>query len=118
MLRRCIRGCLLLHQRSHPDCRALSPPSSLRGFATIALPIGLRIFDVPVLVGKNGAWANLPSKPQLDGDSRQKTDMNGKPAYTAIVEWRDRALSGRFSDAVVALIREAHPGDPGDGDAT
>jgi hypothetical protein len=83
--------------------------NSLRGFATIELPIGLRMFDVPVLVSNGKAWASLPSKPQIDKDGQHKRDANGKPAYAPILEWRDRDLADGFSAAVVALIRDAHP---------
>jgi hypothetical protein len=83
--------------------------NSLRGFATIELPIGLKISDIPVLVSHGKAWASLPSKPQLDKDGQHKRDVNGKPAYAPILEWRDRDLSDRFSAAVVDLIRASHP---------
>jgi hypothetical protein len=86
---------------------------ALRGFASIELPIGLKIYDIPVLVGKNGPWAGLPSKPQIDRDGRQKTDVNGKAAYTPMLEWKDRDLSDRFSAAVVGLVRAEHPDDLG-----
>jgi hypothetical protein len=83
--------------------------NSLRGFATVELPIGLTISDIPVLAGKNGAWAALPSKPQVGPDGAQRRDINGKPLYVPILEWRDRELSKRFSAAVIALIHEANP---------
>jgi hypothetical protein len=83
--------------------------NSLRGFATIELPIGLKISDIPVLVSHGKAWASLPSKPQLDKDGQHKRDVNGKPAYAPILEWRDRDLSDRFSAAVIDLIRASHP---------
>ncbi len=83
------------------------PKNSLRGFATVELPIGLTIADIPVLIGKNGPWASLPSKPQIDRDGTHKRDANGKPLYVAILSWRDRELSARFSDSVVALVRDA-----------
>jgi hypothetical protein len=82
---------------------------ALRGFATVELPIGLEIADCPVLVSNGKAWASLPSKPVLDRDGRQKTDANGRPAYTAILEWRAQELRDRFSDAVVEAIRRLHP---------
>ena len=82
---------------------------ALRGFADVELPCGLRIRDVPILVGKNGAWANLPAKPQLDHDRRQKVDGAGKSQYVAMLEWRDRNLANRFSEAVVSLVRTQHP---------
>jgi hypothetical protein len=81
---------------------------ALRGFATVELPIGLKLIDCPVLVGPNGAWATLPSKPVLDSDGKQ-LKPGGKAQYTAIMQWRDRDLTDRFSQAVVALVRKAHP---------
>ena len=84
---------------------------SLRGFATIRLPIGLTIRDCPVLVGRNGAWATLPGKPQIDAEGRQKKDVNGKALYAAVLEWEDRALNDRFSAAVVSAVRRHYPGD-------
>jgi hypothetical protein len=81
---------------------------SLRGFATVELPNGLQIFDVAVFANANGAWANLPSKPLLD-DGRHKLGADGKPAYAAVLDWNDRALAKRFSQAVVELVRLRHP---------
>jgi hypothetical protein len=83
--------------------------NGLRGFATVELPIGLKISDVPVLISNSKAWAASPSKPQIDKDGLHKKDVNGKPAYAAILEWRDRDLASRFSDAVVALVRAEYP---------
>jgi hypothetical protein len=83
---------------------------SLRGFATVQLPIGLTIEDCPVLVGRNGAWAALPAKPVLDREGRQ-VKPDGKPQYIPVLKWRDRDLTDRFSAAVVDLIRSQHPAD-------
>jgi hypothetical protein len=66
---------------------------------------------VPVLVSNSRVWASLPAKPQIDQDGRHKRDINGKPAYNAMLQWRDRSLSDRFSDRVVELVRASHPGD-------
>jgi hypothetical protein len=77
---------------------ALAPPAS---------PIGLRTSDIPVFVSNVKAWANLPSKPQIDGEGRQKTDINGR----AVLELRSCELSDRFSEATVALVRAAHSAD-------
>jgi hypothetical protein len=82
---------------------------SLHGFVTIELPIGLQIADIPILAGRNGLWANMPAKPQMNQDGSLRRDASGKPAYVAILKWRDRALSDRFSAAVIALIHEQHP---------
>jgi hypothetical protein len=86
----------------------------LRGFACVELPFGLRIFDVPIRTGTKGLWAGLPAKPEIDRDGRRKTDINGKPVYAEVLRWRDRELSDRFSRAVVALVRQAHPDDLAD----
>jgi len=84
---------------------------SLRGFATVELPIGLTIYDAPVLRGPKGLWATLPSKPQHNRDGRQKIGADGKAAFAPVLEWRSREISDRFSAAVVELIRAAHPDD-------
>jgi hypothetical protein len=85
--------------------------NTLRGFAAVELRNGLRIRDISVHVHQNGtAWAGMPGKPQLE-DGRVKVDAHGKPRYSAIVDWRDKALRERFSAAVVELVRAHHPGD-------
>jgi hypothetical protein len=81
----------------------------LIGFATVELPICLKLIDCPVLIGPRGRWASLPSKPQIDRDGRQKTDTNGRAVYAPVLEWRDRGLADRFSAAVVELVLQAHP---------
>jgi hypothetical protein len=84
---------------------------SLRGFATVMLPIGLKIVDCPVFVGDNGPWATLPQKPELDREGKRRTDSAGKPLYGPVLEWRNRDLSGRFSAAVVALVENQLEGN-------
>jgi hypothetical protein len=37
-----------------------------------------------------------------------KTGASSKPAYSAILEWRDRTLADRFSAAVIEPILEKH----------
>ena len=83
--------------------------NSLRGFVSIELPIGLTIREVPVLVGKNGPWAALPAKPQIDGGGQVRRDPNGKIAYVAILQWRNKELADRFSQAVIDLLLAHHP---------
>ena len=89
--------------------------NSLRGSCSVELPCGLRIDDVLVHVSHGRPWAALPSKPQIDAEGRVKRDVNGKPIYVAILKWRDRDLSDRFSERVVELVRQAHPGALDDG---
>jgi hypothetical protein len=100
------------HGRAAADAAGFVKPitkGALRGFTTVELSIGLELIDCPVLTGPNGPWAALPSGPQIDKDGRQKTDLNGKRAFEPALEWRDRTLGDRFSAAVVALVRAAHP---------
>jgi hypothetical protein len=83
---------------------------NLVGFATVVLPVGLKLVDCPVFVGPSGPWAALPSKPLLDKDGRPRSDANGKRAFVQLLEWRDRGLSDRFSAALVELLRRERPG--------
>jgi hypothetical protein len=89
---------------------------NLIGLADVELPIGLKIFDIPVIAGRNGRlhWAAMPSKAQLDRERRQKVGADGKPLFAPVCEWRTRALGDRFSAAVVDLVRAAHPSDLGE----
>jgi hypothetical protein len=85
---------------------------SLRGFSTVEISsIRLRIVDVPVLLGSNGAWAILPAKLELDSEGRRKLDINVKPTWASAVEWKSRELRERFSGVVVAAVRRAYPGN-------
>jgi hypothetical protein len=84
---------------------------ALCGFASVELPNGLRILDMPVLAGRNGPWAALPAKPELDRDGRRRIDINGKPTWAPVLEWRTRELGDRFSEAVIAAVRLAHADD-------
>jgi hypothetical protein len=88
--------------------KAVEGGGALRGFASIELPSGLQVQDCPILVGQNGPWAALPSKPVLDRDGRH-VETNGKRQYAALLKWRDRDLTNRWSAAVIELVRAAHP---------
>jgi hypothetical protein len=82
---------------------------TLRGFADIALPNGLKIYGCPVHVAVNGrAWAGLPGKPQIDRDDRL-IRQDGKAQYTQFLEWNTRELGNGFSDALIELVRAHHP---------
>jgi hypothetical protein len=81
----------------------------LRGFCNIELPSGLRLIDVGLFVKDGQAWAALPTKPVLDSQHHHHA-VNGKFQYAPAVEWRSRDLADRWSAAVVALVRDRHPG--------
>jgi hypothetical protein len=48
----------------------------------------------------------------IDREGRDKRDANGKPAYLAMLQWRDRNLADKFSERGVELVRRAHPEVP------
>jgi len=83
----------------------------LRGFASVWLPIGLRINDCPVLDGPEGVWAALPGRPELDRDGRARVGANGERVYQPVLEWRSRRLREAFSARLISLVREAYPHD-------
>jgi hypothetical protein len=86
---------------------------NLLGFVEIELPNGIRISDIPVSTGRQGAFATMPRRPILGSDGRQKPDSNARPARpqdVPFLERRDRDLSGRFADTLVALVLKAHSG--------
>src|SRR4051812_20712850 len=82
--------------------------NSLIGFASVELPMGLKLFDSPVLTSNGKTRASLPSKPVLGADGKQ-VEVYGKRQYASILEWRDRDLSDRFSQAVVDAVRAEYP---------
>lgn len=81
--------------------------NTLRGFATLELPSGLIVHDVTVHKKNGTAWASFPSVPQLENGQHRVLD--GKNQYKRILEWRDRDLGDRFSQAVVSLVEEKFP---------
>jgi hypothetical protein len=81
----------------------------LRSFASVELPIGRKLVDCSVLVSNRKVWVSLLSKPVPDRDGRQKTDPYGRLVYASLLNCRSRELSDRFSDVVIAAIREIYP---------
>lgn len=82
---------------------------ALIGFATVELPIGLKIIDCPVCETRGKTWATPPGRPQLDKNGQPIRDERGRQAYSQILEWRDRRLREAFSDRIVELVRGQHP---------
>lgn len=82
---------------------------ALVGFATIELPIGLKVIDCTVCISHGKAWAALPAKPQVDKSGQVVRDERGKQAYSTILEWRHKRLRDAFSERVVALVAAHDP---------
>jgi hypothetical protein len=84
--------------------------NTLRGFAAVELPSGLRIADVTVHVSGSRAWAGMPARPIVDtATGAALRDERARIRYAPILWWRSRDLADRWSHAVVALVRAAHP---------
>lgn len=79
--------------------------STLVGFATIELPIGLIIKDVPVCCSHGRAWASLPAKAQIDKAGQTIRNERGKVAYDKVLEWNSSRVHDAFIKRVVALVR-------------
>ncbi len=89
------------------DFRAVTK-NTLRGFATFEFPNGMVIHDMPTHTKNGASWVAFPAVPQLENGSLRVVD--GKTQYKRVIEWRDRDLSDRFSDAAVAVIKRDKPG--------
>jgi hypothetical protein len=89
------------------DWRAVRK-NTLRGFVVVELPSGLTVRDVSIHQKNGKSWASLPARPLLDTEGRQ-VRSDGKPQYAAMLQWRDRGLSDRFSAAVIAALLAARP---------
>jgi hypothetical protein len=85
--------------------------NTLRGFCVVELPSGLIVRDVSIHEKAGKWWACLPAKPQIGSDDKVIRNHGGKVQYAAVISWRDRDLSDRFSAAVVDLVRSQHPAD-------
>jgi hypothetical protein len=60
--------------------------NTLRGFAEIELPNGLRIREISIHTKKNGnSWVGLPGRPVIDGEGRHHV-VDGKRQYAALLE--------------------------------
>ncbi len=83
--------------------------NSLLGFVKVELPSGMVIADVTALDGERGAWASPPSKPMIDRDGAVMRDATGKVRYTPIIEFTSKEIRNRFSESVIAALRQSHP---------
>lgn len=81
---------------------------SLRGFCKIEMPSGMVICEIGVFFGENGLWAAPPSKAMV-GRNGPVMGSNGKPRYSAMVEFTSKDLREKWSGAVIAALVREHP---------
>ena len=82
--------------------------NTLRGFLTAHLPSGMNLHDVSVHYRDGTWWASPASKPLLGADGTPLRDADGKIRYSPIVSF-EKAARSRFSTAIIAALRVAHP---------
>ena len=81
------------------------PRNTLLGFAKIRVPEWRMTFDGVAVHEKDGRrWAQLPSRPVLDGDRELVKESDGKIKYAPVMEFDDREISNRFSAAVCKAV--------------
>jgi hypothetical protein len=89
--------------------RGSRPGSTLVGFASIELPIGLEIAAIPVCTKGSSRWASLPARLVLDAVGQTLRDDRGKNAYVKIIRWQSDRRRQAFSDRVCDLVAEVDP---------
>jgi hypothetical protein len=87
-----------------------NPAGTMAGFLSAELPSGMIINDMRLMIGpKGGRWIATPSEKRLDADGKPVIGPEGKPVYNQFIEFRDKASRDRFQDAILELLRSAHP---------
>jgi len=83
---------------------------TLRAHATVQMPSGMVVHDVPIFVGQKGVSAGTPSKPVIGpAGLAKRSPVPGKTIYVPTISWADNEIARRFSDAVVELVAAEHP---------
>jgi hypothetical protein len=92
---------------------------TLFGFADIVIPeLHLRISDCTVHESHGRKWVGLHSKPQISREGAARRDDRGRIAYSAILQFTDRATRDAFSERAVEALLAAYPNAFVDGGAS
>jgi hypothetical protein len=82
--------------------------NTLLGFAKIKVCAWHLIMDGVAIHERDGrSWAQLPARPQIDKDTGMVVRDGAKIQYAKVLEFDDRDVANRFSDAVVAAVKKA-----------
>lgn len=83
---------------------------SLFGFVDIVVPeIHLRIRGATVHESHGKRWIGLPAKPQISREGTARRDERGRVAFSAILQFTDRATNDGFSERAIAALLESFP---------
>jgi hypothetical protein len=81
--------------------------NTLRGFAKIRVPEWRMIISDIALHEKDGRrWVLLPTKQLLDRNGEPMRGDDGKQRYMRLIQFDDREIGDRFSDAVVKAVED------------
>jgi hypothetical protein len=78
------------------------------GFVDVHLPSGMTLHRCSVFAKDGRAWAAPPAK-QITRDGAVQRTADGKARYEPCISFVDRATQERWSNAVIAALRLAHP---------
>jgi hypothetical protein len=71
--------------------------NALRGFAEVAMPSGMILNDVIILVSAEALWVSPPSK-AIGSDGVAMKDHDGRTRYAPINEFTSKEIRNKFSD--------------------
>jgi len=84
--------------------------NSLFGFIDIVVPeMRLRIREATVHESHSKRWIGLPAKPQISREGAARRDERGRIAYSAVLQFTDRATGDAFSERAIAALLESFP---------
>ena len=84
--------------------------NTLFGFADIVIPeLHLRIRELAVHESHGRRRVGLPAKPQVARDGQVCRDERGRIAYSAVMQFVDRATADAFSARAIAALLEDFP---------
>jgi hypothetical protein len=72
-------------------------------------PAGMIINKARLMNGKHGLRIALPSVKRIGRDGNHTRDVNGRPIYNQIVEFRNRDIADRFIAEVIEALKREHP---------
>jgi hypothetical protein len=79
-------------------------------FLSAEQPSGMIVNDMKLMVGPKGRrWIAMPSVKQLDREGAPRLDANGKPMWSPIIEFVDRATADRFGEMILVALRSQYP---------